>query len=107
MKKVYFKPYDYISDDYYYKQLSTTNKSILTFNSKEYVVIKYGSIKHGRFKTRKTSAFRLNLIPKDKQLCLLLKQTPYKIYQYINESEIKDVSDETDVFDIKIIINHK
>ena len=107
MKKVYFKPYDFVDSDYYYKVIKTTKNSMLTFNSENFLVLKRGSIKNGNFKTRNKRAIELSKMPDDKKLCLLLKYKPYKIYQYVNESELKDVSDQKEIFGIKIVIQNE
>jgi hypothetical protein len=104
VKKTFFKPYDFLDDAYYYKSIRTNASSILTFNSKNFLVIKYGQVKGLRFKVLREVQIDLSKIPSDKPLCLLLKKKPYKILQYVNESEVIDVSGKTEILGRKIII---
>jgi len=104
VKKTFFKPYDFLDDSYYYKSISTSSSSILTFNSKNFLVIKYGQVKGLRFKVLREVQIDLSKIPSDKPLCLLLKKRPYKLLQYVNESEVVDVSEKESILGRKIII---
>ncbi len=104
MKKSFFKPYNYIFNNYHIKIISISEKQILTINSKYIWEIKSGKINGLSFKEISKQKIKLKLFLQYKNPIIVLKNKPYKIYQYINESEIIDISNTDSIYDIPIYI---
>ena len=92
LKRHYFKPYNYTIGPYHIKIVNVTNKQILTVNSKYIWEIKTGKIDGLSFRTKETKRLNLKDFLKHKKPIIILREKPYKIYQYVNESEIIDIS---------------
>jgi len=102
LKRHYFKPYNYTIGPYHIKIVNVTNKQILTVNSKYIWEIKTGKIDGLSFRTKETKRLNLKDFLKHKKPIIILREKPYKIYQYVNESEIIDISNTNKIYDIPI-----
>ena len=99
----WFKPYDLTVDHngktYHIKILPVTGKNLVTINSKYRWDIKAGSVDGIRFKTNSVRSVMLKDFVKEDNPVILLTNKPYQILQYINESEVVDISDKNMAFE--------
>jgi hypothetical protein len=109
LKKIWFKPYNYIlktkGTQYYVKTLNITPKHILTINSKYIWELKFGKVNGSQFKTIYSSLINLKDFYQLQNLIIVFKGRPHKILKYLNESEVVDISNETIINNIKIFNN--
>lgn len=106
IKRVLFKDYNFIVTDnrkeYHIKILNVNKNSILSINSKHIWEIKKGKVNGIKFKTISKTLIDMRSFNKLSNKVILFRNKPYKILKFINESEVVDISDSKEIFDIKI-----
>jgi hypothetical protein len=104
IKKAWFKPYQYqvTQNDitYHIKVLPVSSRHILTINSKYIWNIKSGSVKGLQYKTHRSHLVDMRDFYQYTNPVVVFKARPYKILQYLNESDIVDISSESSVHGI-------
>lgn len=104
VKKAWFKPYQYtvqIEDTtYHVKVLPVSSRHILTINSKYVWNIKTGSVKGLQYKTHRSQLIDMRPLLTCSNPVVVFKARPYKILQYLNESDIIDISGKSSVHGI-------
>ena len=106
IKKVLFKDHNYEMNangtTYYIKFIKAHDSSIVTVNSKYVWEVKYGKGEGINFKTTNKVRVDMKSFMKLKNRIVVFRNKPYKILQYINESEVVDISQDKVVHDIKM-----
>ena len=106
ISKVLFKDYDYMvqhnTETYYVKKIGASHRTILSINSKYVWEIRRGRPDGLNFKTSGKTMIDMKEFSKRKNKIVVLDSKPYKILKYLNESEVEDITNETEVHDIKI-----
>lgn len=106
VKKVLFKSYNYVltlnETVYYIKVLNVSKNNILSINSKYVWEIRTGKPNGISFKTSSKTMLDMTEFNELKNKIIVFKGKPYKVLKYINESEVVDISDNQEIFDIKI-----
>lgn len=106
LQKKFFKEYTYLakieSDLYHLLVIPVTKSSILTINSQYMWEIKYGKQVGSRFRTTSSKLLDLKKFQLLNNKMIAFKGKPYKIYKHINESDLIDISDTNEIFDIKL-----
>jgi hypothetical protein len=96
IKKVRFKPFQYIitynNKTYHVLQINLSSSNQLTIHSKHVWNIQYGRVDGARYKTRGKKLLYLDRFHQLENPIYYLKNKPYRILQYINESDIVDIS---------------
>lgn len=106
LKKAWFKPYTHtitVQDTtYHIYQLSVTPHNQLTIHSKHIWNLQSGKVDGVRYITRSKRLINLSSFHALPNPLYLFKNKPYKILKYINESDIIDISDQTEINGIPI-----
>lgn len=106
LKKVFFKEYNYLvvhdKKEYHIKVLNVNKNTILSINSKYVWEITKGKVSGIRFSTISKTLIDMRVFNKFTNKIIIFKSTPYKILKIVNESEVIDISDTTQIFDINI-----
>jgi len=106
VKRVWFKPYQYLvtTDDttYQVRVLPVSSRHILTINSKYVWNIKSGTVNGLQYKTRGSHLIDMKPILALPNPVVVFKNRPYKILQYLNESDIIDISGQQVIHDLPI-----
>lgn len=106
IKKKYFSCYDYeiVSGDkiYHLKKLNVNSSSILNINSQYFWEIKKGRLSGSNFKTSSKKLIDMRDFVDFDHKIVVFRSKPFKIFKYINESEIVDVSNVKEINDILI-----
>ena len=98
------------------KIMRTSSNTQVTINSKEIWEFKRGRVNGLRFKEYSKTLHDIGNFMELENNIIILTNKPYRIYKYVNESEVIDVSNELIVYntslisnlsDIKSIINEK
>ncbi len=111
LKKKYLKDYTYLAkfgdEQYHILVLPVTKNSILTINSQNVWEIKYGRPNGARFNTYSSKLVNLSRFHKLENKMIVFKGKPHKILKYINESDIVDISENEEIFGIKLFDSMK
>lgn len=109
VRRVWFKPYQYqvTNNDitYHVKVLPVSSRHILTINSKYVWNIKTGSVKGLQYKTHRSHLVDMRTLYQHENPVVVFKARPYKILQYLNESDIVDISSSSSVHGIPFHTN--
>ncbi len=96
------------------KIMKASSNTQVTINSKEVWEFKRGRVNGLRFKEYSKTLYDISRFMELENRIIILTNKPYRIYKYINESEVVDVSNEiciyntsvtSDLSEIKSIIN--
>lgn len=109
VKRVWFKPYQYQvthnENTYHVKVLPVSTRHIVTINSKYVWNIKTGSVKGLQYKTHRSNLIDMRPLLQYSNPIVVFKSRPYKILQYLNESDIIDISSQSSVHSIPFFTN--
>lgn len=116
VKTMYYPIYDFVvktdSKSYFIKVLNVTSNHQITVNSRDIWNLKKGKINGIRFNTISSELLKLKDFNKLDNKIIVLTNKPYKILKVLNESDLKDISNElfiNDIFityDIDELLNH-
>lgn len=111
VKKAFLKDYNFevIIDgvSHYIKKLPISRNTILTINSKHIWNIKKGRADGVSFKTGSSTLIKINEFNKLTNKIIVFNSQPYKILKYLNESDIIDISNDTEINEIRIFNSFK
>ncbi len=111
VKRAYFKSYNFTIEFndkvYHVKTIKVHPNSILSINSKIVWQIKYGKGNGVNFKTTSSQIIDLSKFQQLDNKIIVFKGKPHKILKYINESEVVDISNESEVYNIKFFSSMK
>ena len=111
VKRVLFNDYNFrliLNDkNYHIKVLNVNRNTILSINSKHVWQITKGKAVGITFKASSNLLIDMRTFNKLSNKIIVFKNQPNKILKYINESEVVDISDSKEIFDIKICNSFK
>jgi len=103
-ERVRFKDYDvkftHENEEYFVKILSVSDSTLVTVNSPIIWELKKGKVDGLRFRASSKTLIDLSLFSSHKNKIILLTMKPYKILKALNESDLKDISNESFVHGI-------
>ena len=106
VKKGLLKSYTYkitCQNSVYHVLVLPVNKyHMVTVNSKHIWNIKSGSLNGIQFKTNASHLLQLQDFMSYENPIITYKQPPYKTLKYLNESDVVDISDQSEVYGIPI-----
>jgi hypothetical protein len=106
VKSKFLGDYDFKVDgntkSYYIKVLNITDNHQVTINSKLIWSLKKGKIKGIKFNTISSELLNLKEFNKLENKIIIMTNKPYKLLKALNESDLKDISDEKIVNNIFI-----
>lgn len=106
VKKGFLKPYTYQvthqDKTYHILVLKVHRSKIVTVNSKYIWNIKSGSISGIHFKTSSSHLVSLKEFLALENPVIVFRSRPYKTLKYLNESDVIDISNESDVYGIPV-----
>ena len=106
VRKVLFADYDFKLDfdnkTYHIKILNINRSTILSINSKIIWELNKGKAVGINFKTSSKTLIDMKPFNKLSNKILVFRNKPYKILKFINESEVVDISNSNEIFDILI-----
>ncbi|KFZ26261.1 MAG: hypothetical protein KQ78_01506 [Candidatus Izimaplasma bacterium HR2] len=109
VKTKYFKDYDLEvsnkSKTYYIKVLNVSNNHQITVNSKLIWNIKKGKLDGIKFNTLDSILLSLKEFNKLDNKIIMFTNKPYKLLKALNESDLIDISEETEINDIFVTYN--
>lgn len=109
VKRVWFKPYQYLvtnqNTTYHVRVLPVTQRTLLTINSKYIWNLKTGKAQGVRYNTHGSHLVNLKEFLQLPNPIVVFKQRPFKILQYLNESDIIDISSASSVHDVPMFTN--
>lgn len=99
-----FSTYDFeiikASKIYYLKVVNISSTHQITINSKHIWNLKKGKINGIKFKTLNSELLNLKEFNKFDNKIIVFTDKPYKVFKALNESDLKDISDEKVINDI-------
>jgi Leucine-rich repeat (LRR) protein len=111
VKRILFKDHNFMvtlkDTTHHIKILNVNRSTILSINSKHIWEIKNGKTKGISFKESSRKLIDMKPFNKRSNRIIVFKKQPYKILKYINESEVVDISNTEDIFNIKIYNSFK
>jgi len=111
VEKGFLKPYTYklVKDEntYHILVLKVSRTNMVTVNSKKIWNIKSGSIDGIRYITSSSRLIQLEDFLQLENPIIVYKNPPYKTLKYLNESDVIDISDQTEVNGITVFQSFK
>ena len=106
-KKHFAKPYNYTIDSndstYYVKVMITSKNSQITINSKNIWEFAKGKIDGIRFMKKSAELVNLSDFMTLEKRIVIVSVEPYRVLKCLNESDVIDVSKDTEVYDTTIV----
>ncbi len=105
VSKAFLKSYNYTiivdGNTHYIKVLNVSKSNIISINSKFVWEIKTGKPNGINFKTHSKTMLDMTEFNRLNNQIVVFKGKPYKILKYINESEVIDISENSEVYGVK------
>lgn len=104
-KKARFKEYDvsFVKDgeEYMVKIFNTNSSNQVTINSTIIWGIQNGKVDRSRYKTTSRRLIEMKEFQKHKNKIVLFTDKPFKVLKYLNESDLRDITDLREVHGIR------
>lgn len=105
-KRVMFGDHDFEitknGETYYIQFLKIGASAQLTINSKTHIEVASGILEGIRFRKRNSTLYDFRKFSLKKNKIIFLLGKPFRTLQYLNESDIIDISDQTIVHDYRL-----